>query len=193
LSLWQDERAIQIQQHIVGFCGRIYPVIVLTQMVSKKSAVCHNLGEVDSFVESTCRKREVEEYRAETKPFWRRRHWFDHSSPNPRNAFEKHFAERAEKKDVFIEMAVEKQCPVWIGTVLDMWQRGRNGKIVYNGSLKEMEFFRPFDTYTAFQEISMFLGGLAAPLKNIPQVPDKIMVGIKGFDEWSFRKPPREK
>ena len=39
----------------------------------------------------------------------------------------------------------------------------------------------------------MFLGGLAVPLKEIPTVPDKIMVGAKGFDQWSFRKPPQVK
>ena len=47
-------------------------------------------------------------------------------------------------------------------------------------------FFRLFDTYTAFEEIAMFLGGLAVPLKEIPEVPDKIMVGIKGFDQWKL-------
>jgi hypothetical protein len=64
---------------------------------------------------------------------------------------------------------------------------------VYNGSLKELEFFRLLDTYTAFQEIAMFLGGLAVPLKEIPEVPDKIMVGVKGFDQWSFRTPPTKR
>ncbi len=76
-----------------------------------------------------------------------------------------------------------------VGMFLEKTQR----KIVYNASLKELEFFRLFDPYTAFQEISMFLGGLAVPLKEIPQVPDKIMVGIKGFDQWSFRKLPGKK
>ena len=37
------------------------------------------------------------------------------------------------------------------------------------------------------------VGGLAVPLKEIPEVPDKIMVGIKGFDQWSFRNPPMKR
>ena len=192
-SFWQDLHAIEIQQHIVGFCGKIYPVLVLTHSASKKSAICHNLGEVDVFLERTCRRREIEEYRAEANPFRRRRRWLDDSFHSPRSAFEKHFAECVQKRDAFIEMFFEKQCPVWIGTVLDVWRRARNGRIVYNGSLKELEFFRLFDTYRAFQEIAMFLGGLAVPLKDIPQVPNKVMVGIKGFDQWSFRKPPSDK
>ena len=46
------------------------------------------------------------------------------------------------------------------------------------------------DTYTAYQEIQMLLGNLAQPNKPIPEIPDKDMVSIKGFDKWSFRKPP---
>jgi hypothetical protein len=193
VSFLHDAPAIEIQQHIVGFCGKIYPVMALAHTASMQSAVCHNLAEVDFFLESTCRKREIEAYRAEANPYWRRRRWLDGSFHSLRRKFEKHFTECTEKKDAFVEMFIEKQCPVWTGTVLDMWRRQHNGKIVYNGSLKELEFFRLFDTYTAFQEIAMFLGGLAVPLKEIPHVPDKIMVGIKGFDKWSFRKPPRDK
>lgn len=31
------------------------------------------------------------------------------------------------------------------------------------------------------------------PEKQIPAVPDKVMVGAKGFDKWSFRKPPSKR
>jgi len=61
----------------------------------------------------------------------------------------------------------------------------------YNECLKGLDFFKVIDTYTAFQELQMFLGGMARPNKPIPQVPDKDMVSIKGFDKWSFRKPPQ--
>jgi hypothetical protein len=189
-SIWlnRNDRRIQVEEHVVGFCGKIYPVIVLTQIALNKSAICYNLDEVDSFFESNCRKKEVEQYR--TKGKRRGSGWL---SLFCREAFEKHFAECAEKKDAFVEVFFESRCPVWIGTLLERSWRKRTGKIDYNASLKELEFFRLFDTYTAFQEIAMFLGGLAVPLKEIPRVPDKIMVGIKGFDEWSFRRPPREK
>lgn len=64
--------------------------------------------------------------------------------------------------------------------------------IICNGLLRELEFFRVFDPYTAFQEIAMHVGGvLGAPNKPVPEVSDKDMVSAKGFNEWSFRKPPR--
>jgi hypothetical protein len=189
-SVWaSDRKRIQIQEHSIGFCGKVYPAILLTQVTSNKSALCYNLLEVDAFIESNYRKREVQEYRAKTKRPWR----YSWQSNLRREVYESFFTQCAAKKDAFAEMFVEKQCPVWIGTVLERAWRRCTGKITYNGSLKELEFFRLCDTYTAFQEIAMFLGGLAVPLKQIPEVPDKIVVGIKGFDEWSFRKQPRER
>jgi hypothetical protein len=188
-SFWLDRRKIPAQEHTIGFCGKIYPAIVLTHLASKKSSICYTLEEVDSFFENNYRRREVEEYRTKKKRRW----GCGWQSFFCREGFEKYFTECAVKKDDFVEMFRQKRCPVWIGTVVRHSWRNREGKIVYNPSLKELEFFRLFDTYSAFQEIAMFLGGLAVPLKEIPQVPDKIMVGIKGFDEWSFRKPPKEK
>jgi hypothetical protein len=188
-SRFLDRSKIPSREHIIGFCGKVYPAVVLTYEASKKSAICHNLKEVDSFVENNYRKKEVEKYRGT-----RRRDWgLGWQSEFRRDAFEKYFTECAKKNDDFVEMFREKRCPVWVGTVLETSWRKHTGKIAYNDSLKDLEFFRLFDTYSAFQEIAMFLGGLAVPLKEIPQVSDKIMVGIKGFDEWSFRKPPEDK
>ena len=47
------------------------------------------------------------------------------------------------------------------------------------------------DTFTAYQELQMYFGALAQPNKPIPNVSDKDMVSIKGFDKWSFRKRPK--
>jgi hypothetical protein len=59
--------------------------------------------------------------------------------------------------------------------------------------LKDFEFYRKIDTYTAFQELAMFWGGLAQPNRPIPDVTDKDMVTAKGFNKWSFRKEPTKK
>jgi hypothetical protein len=50
------------------------------------------------------------------------------------------------------------------------------------------------DSFTAFQEISMFLGGvLGAGEKNIVEVEDKYKITQHGFNKWSFRKEPEKK
>jgi hypothetical protein len=65
--------------------------------------------------------------------------------------------------------------------------------MIYNPKLKDWQFYRIVDTYTAYQEVFMYLGSLAVPLKEIPEISDKIMRDAKGFDEWSFKKPPSKK
>ncbi len=155
------------------------------------TAICYNLQDVDGFVEHHFRRKEIEEYRSKAKHYLSWRYW---PGDVRRDSFEEHFTECVAKSDLFAEMFLNKRCPVFIGTAEERYAWGRDrgrsrGKIVYDACLKDLEFFRLFDTYTAFQEIAVFLGGMAVPLKEIPHVPDKIMVGVKGFDQWSFRKP----
>lgn len=65
---------------------------------------------------------------------------------------------------------------------------------IINPNLKELQFTKVFDAFTAFQEISMFLGGvLGAGEKEIVEIEDKYKIGQHGFDKWSFRKEPTKK
>lgn len=66
--------------------------------------------------------------------------------------------------------------------------KNRN-QITINPNLKEYEFYLVFDTYSAFQEISMFVGGvLTNNPKNDIVVSDKTKIESKGFDyKHSFR------
>ena len=58
-----------------------------------------------------------------------------------------------------------------------------------NPLLKNYEFYKVFDTFQAFQEISMFMGGvLGAGEKEITVVADKYKIAQHGFDKYSFRK-----
>jgi len=170
---------MRISLRIVGFCGKIYPVLELymSHVYGEKGTLCFNLADVDTFVETNLKKDEIKDYY--TKKWdntWRRR-------PHKRHLFEKFFTECEEKKNAFEHLFEEH--PIFVAFP-------RN-HLIYNASLKDYEFFRVFDTYTAFQELSMYLGSKAQSEKPIPEIPDKIMVGAKGFNEWSFRKEPGQK
>lgn len=66
-------------------------------------------------------------------------------------------------------------------------------KFLINPLLKEYEFFKVFDTFQAFQEIQMFMGGvLGKGEKEILVVEDKYKIAQHGFDKWSFRKMPED-
>ena len=57
--------------------------------------------------------------------------------------------------------------------------------------LKQYDFARIMDPYTAYQEIEMFLGGvLGSGNPDVVEIADKYVAAGKGFDKWSFRTPP---
>jgi len=62
-------------------------------------------------------------------------------------------------------------------------------KFFINPLLKDYEFYKVFDTFQAFQEVSMFMGGvLGAGEKEITEVQDKYKITQHGFNKFSFRK-----
>ena len=63
-----------------------------------------------------------------------------------------------------------------------------------NPHYNDYEFYKVFDSFTAFQEIQMFMGGvLGSGEKEIVEVADKYKIGQHGFDKWSFRREPDKK
>jgi hypothetical protein len=64
-----------------------------------------------------------------------------------------------------------------------------DSKFIINPLLKKYEFYKLFDTFQAFQEIQMFIGGvLGNREKEIVNVADKYKIEQHGFDKYSFRK-----
>jgi len=69
----------------------------------------------------------------------------------------------------------------------------RDNALIVNPCLKEWEFYKVVNTFQAFQEISMFMGGvLGSGEKEIIVVEDKYKIAQHGFDKWSFRKMPED-
>lgn len=69
------------------------------------------------------------------------------------------------------------------------WNRS---SIVYNTSLKKFSFEKILDPYTAYQNLRMYIEGMAQKPKPIPEIDDETMQSIKGFDhKYSFRKEPK--
>jgi hypothetical protein len=71
---------------------------------------------------------------------------------------------------------------------------GSDSRFIVNPVLKEYKFYKVFDTFSAFQEIQMFISGvLGADKKEIIEVEDKYKITQHGFDKWSFRREPSKK
>lgn len=62
-------------------------------------------------------------------------------------------------------------------------------KFIINPPLNKYKFYKIFDTYQAFQEISMFISNILVSDKKIMvDIEDKYKIEQHGFDKWSFRK-----
>lgn len=70
-----------------------------------------------------------------------------------------------------------------------------NETFTVNPILKDFDFFKVFDAFSAFQEIEMFIGGvLGVGEKEVIEVSDKTKIEGHGFDyKWSFRKESTKK
>lgn len=65
---------------------------------------------------------------------------------------------------------------------------------VNDTNLTSMEFYRVFDAYSAYQELSMWLGsGIFNNSHPMIKLDDKELTQKHGFDKWSFRKMPEPK
>lgn len=181
------ETCLEVAEHTIGFCGRIYPALRLSALRPGArragTALCFDIAQVDAFVAAHFKASELSAYRSE-RWSWPR------SWPyrGRRRDFQRFFTEYEEKRNAHAGLFLENKCPIFVATPDG---KGTRGSIVWNASLKELEFYRVVDPHTAFQEIQMFLGALAQPLKEIPEASDEDLAEAKGFDEWSFRKEPK--
>lgn len=85
--------------------------------------------------------------------------------------------------------------PVFCMEVRDrfgVYARGK--KLTVNPELSSMQFYRMFDSYSAYQEIAMFLSGvLGWPENATTQISDEDMRDAKGFNRWSFKTMPTKR
>lgn len=176
--------------HIIGFCGKIYPMIQMYKAVQghgdtqHKTINCFSIENVDAFMEGNCRKKEFDHYRGVTEKhyqggrcFWR-----------TRRQFIEWFQECKEKKSSYFSLFEERRCPLFVAQYGG--QHGRNSTIIYNDLLRPVGFFRIFDTYSTFQEISMFMSNFAIPQKPMPVLDDITNAERHGYNKWSFRREP---
>jgi len=215
-----------IRQYIVGFCGKTYPVLFLSQLDEKrkdyyckdttldKIAECrrtqlksklpirgefiHSLTELDTWVDANFKKDQIKDYYHRAKA---RRWWYNPKSG--REQFEEYFEAISNWKTQIWET---HSVPVWLideaNIIVHHDPRPAYAHriveyefkpLILNPCLKNCEFQRVIEPYTAFQEITMRVTNTARPEPHVPVPSDKDMVEIKGFDKYSFRKPKQEK
>ena len=151
--LWRYPRCrgVEIDQFVVGFCGKVHPVLRLSHQRRSESkpvvALCYGLSEVDAFVDRHFKRHEIEAYRS--KP----RRWRFSSSwerGQRREKFQEFLDRFVANQSAFEELFIANRCPIFVASASSgAGKRKREYKIVYNDCLKELEFFRKMDPFSA--------------------------------------------
>lgn len=174
--------------YTIGFCGKVYPCIELN------GNFCYSLKDFEEALDKNYDSKDLDHYydRPNKKKIKFTRQKF--SSGNygiNHKTMEQFFNRCKEQQNNYLKIFEDNYCPIFIVSHAKSFRE--KDLITYNARLNLYEFYRVFDPYQAFQEISMFLGGLASPEKELPKLDDKTMSEIKGFNKFSFRKDKSKK
>lgn len=175
--------SISLENFVIGFCGKFYPGVKLTDNKSFSTyRYCYHMSDCDGFVHSYLTKKDI-------KLYYDGNHNTSKWNPPLRTRLEEYFTKAV--TDYFDDtIFITHRVPLFVFTRYSYYHNQyKPNDIEINCNLSKYEFMRVFDHFSTYQEISMYLGGMAMPEKPIPKIEDKTMVEIKGFDRFSFRKP----
>lgn len=176
--------------YLVVFCGKIYPCFEMEASRRGDPAYCawtftwydYTHPQLMQSVETECTKVEIRRF-LNTK----RRKW---SRNNNTKAYEIAFECSGNTSDALVNLHHRMEVPVF--TVLSHGI-GHDGRIEVNPRLHDVHFYRAVDSYTAYQELAMFVSGvLGGKSPTTIEVSDDIKIAKRGFDKWSFRKEPEK-
>jgi len=153
---------------VVGVAGEVYPVVKCV----KKKWVMGEEEEIKYFYGEQELRDWVEQEKLELEKKW---YWGD-------SVYDV-FAE--DRWEFLKQHFILQRAPIFI------YERCNNGphQIRVNTCLKDVEFYKVRDAFTAFQDIYMYISGVLGNLnKELTDISDIDMRDKKGFDKWSFKQ-----
>ena len=161
-----------IHHQIIMFAGKIYPMVCIHMEKNEDRNTRDNwfysMEEIEEFFE-----KYTMSFRHN-----RGRHFFgENSEKNLRNFFSTNYSVDS------YTFLVENKISICVVS---------RDNIKFNVKLSDYDFYKKFDTYTAYQELDMWISGILSYPQNIMlEVDDKIKVTKHGFDnKYSFRTRP---
>lgn len=183
---------------LIGFCGQIYTGVKLTRPLVKNGVKQYTSA--GTVIEENLflyyphySKKELEILLKPDDDSYRRFRFSNQYSKE--NQAVKFLMDVIKNDDIFAEL----NAPIFVTTLAEgssrMIQTGfehiRDHKITVNGLLKDFEFYRVVDPFSAYQNIAHYLGNVLVDKKKFPDIADKYKIEQHGFDKTSFRNPIR--
>lgn len=146
---------------VIGWCGRIIPFCMIA------GKVCYTVEE----------SRKQAGKLAHSETFFSKWGRITNHFAQIHNVYLKSDDKSTPARDIFDKFDV----PVFAVTT----------KLILNPRLNNFDFAKIVPPYQAWSDLTVYLSNKAQPNPTIPKVSDKDMIVAKGFDKWSFRKPPQ--
>ncbi len=175
------------QPFIIIFCGQVhlgYHFFNLKDPKDKNYYVRHTDPDIYTYdlpsVEKVIQKYEPEMF----KTFRNKDTLFHRILPSFKYDVLERAFKKFEDKKMDVGIHLDEESPI-----LYLGYDDRDFIYIKNPVLRKLQFFKKVNSFTAFQNISMFIGGICS--KTFPptvELSEKDRIGKQGFDKWSFRK-----
>jgi len=169
-----------VEYFYVIFCGVVYPGIAIERRPQYISAkyIEPKTDYIYSY-EDALKNKAISNTRHDKRRQFR---WVQKNKVG-KKYLSNHFSFK-KNMDYFNRMAENK-------TPIIMFRRSHCGTVIVatvNPCLRDVKFYKVFDTYSAFQELSMFIGGVMSSHKTgAVTISDSDMAVKKGFNSMSFK------
>jgi len=183
-----------IFKNIILFCGKIYFCIKISYKVRGVEQYIDTIHEYiytfDTF------ERAINKYSKINLEYGIPSGIFDGSRGKLIEAskrFKSLFDRQGVTSDIIIPFHFELDSPIIVIDYDMLFTYKRKINIYKDKKLKDVEFFKAVNPFKAFQELSMFIGGVMGGKSPITiEVSDKDRIAKHGFDKFSFRKEKQE-
>jgi hypothetical protein len=184
---------------LLGFCGKMYPVWKINYYPHKhkphksESDWCYSSDDIEHFMK---RYKSLDENHARfIDPESRERSRFYYSKDFTKKKIDI-ACESFYNKNKLEYLFFDHKAPIFIIEEPDRQYRNKNRyyKLITNPNMRDYKFFKQKDTFSAYQEISMYISGiLGLNDQDIVHISDRDMKDQKGFYEYSFKTLPTKK
>lgn len=183
---WATPNSSDLEAFFVGFCGKFYPLLRYRTKFGPDIETEYDYLYSESDVIEALDKSPFNHTR------YRGRVGHGYFTSHGKTDFELALMFIRKGPIEKIEPFVELKAPILLLKLTTT--SSFDSPLEINPVLKELKFFRCIDPYMAFQEVSMFIGGvLGVGEPDTLQISDTDMRDAKGFDERSFKTPPGKK
>lgn len=157
---------------LLGYCGQIFKVytVKVSWSFGDRLYVFHKYDEFEEFMRINSLGSSYD---------FRANRWW----PGQYARFEKFDTSK------LLDLFHKYQTPLFIVSYEHHWRSKSKATITLGPSLKDLEFARVKDPFTAYQDIFQYVAGvLNRPENKMVEISDKDKVHKHGFDKWSFRQ-----